>query len=292
MTAYLAQSMDRTEVRRLMGLDCRTDRKIVARIGKKRIDPQRLEDLCLIGVAEITFRRHPISITVVVDHLPRRVVWIGEGKSESLFSPIGPEPSREMETATLNLFQAYKISLQDRAPQAQIVVDRFPFQRLWGRTVDEVLPGRVRVLKGTKPANWIKDTRFVLLMNPWSQTGIEPLRLSAVQNRSRPLFPCCLLSEALARTLDWLQLRRAQKPLCTGLSRPMRSSLKRFEKPATTIKRPKDAIRASILCRWTTGLITLRAFGFQRAEPLDARFHPCCGGITLNPPLSFPTAIP
>lgn len=237
MTAYLAQSMDRTEVRLLLGTDCRTDRKIVARIGKNRIDPQRLEALCNIGNDEITFRRHPNHITAFADHLPRPVVWIGQGKNpltpESVLSAIGPEPRREMETATLNHFHASKIILREREPQARIVSDRFHFRRLAGGTVDEVLRGRVRAL-------------------------------------------------------DCLQLSRAKKARWNGLSWARRSRPKPFEKLATTVKRQK----AAILCRKTSSLFTCRAFGLERAEPLDARFHPCSGGITLNPPLSFPTAIP
>ena len=47
-----------------------------------KLDKERLEQLYVIGVDELSFRRHHEYVTVVVDHLKKRVVWVGEGKGE------------------------------------------------------------------------------------------------------------------------------------------------------------------------------------------------------------------
>lgn len=306
MTAYLAQRMDRTAVRLLMGIDWRTVGTIVARIVQERLDPQRLENLYVIGVDEISFRRHHHYITVVVDHARKRVIWTGEGKSsetlERFFAELGPERSRKIETATIDMSQAYINVLEERAPQAQIVFDRFHVQRLASDAVDEVRREQVRQVKGTDDATWIKGTRFALLKNPWNLTGLEQLRLSAVQRRNRPLYRAYLLKETLAKTLDYLQLGRAKKALGQWLSWAKRSRLKPFVKLAQTIKRHKDRILAYIPSRQTNGLteglnnktrlITRRAYGFHSAAALEAMIHLCCGGITLDPPLPSPTSTP
>ncbi len=306
MTAYLAQRMDRTAVCLLMGIDWRTVGTIVARIVQERLDPQRLENLYVIGVDEISFRRHHNYITVVVDHARTRVVWTGEGKSsetlERFFAELGPERSRKIETATIDMSPAYINVLEERAPQAQIVFDRFHVQRLASDAVDEVRREQVRQVKGTDDATWIKGTRFALLKNPWNLTGLERLRLSAVQRRNRSLYRAYLLKETLAKTLDYLQLGRAKKALGQWLSWATRSRLKPFVKLAQTIKRHKDGILAYIPGRQTNGLteglnnktrlITRRAYGFHSAEALEAMIHLCCGGITLNPPLPSPTSTP
>jgi transposase len=304
MTAYLAQRMDRTAVRLLMGINWRTVGAIVARVVAERLDPQRLENLYVIGVDEISFRRHHNYITVVVDHARRRVVWTGEGKSsetlERFFTDLGPERSKKIATATIDMSQAYINVLRDRAPQAEIIFDRFHVQRLASDAVDEVRREQMREAKGTDRAGWIKDTRFALLKNPWNLTGMERLRLSAIQQHNRPLYRAYLLKESLAKTLDYLQLGRATKALGQWVSWATRSRLKPFVKLARTIKRHKDGILAYIPSRQTNGLteglnnktrlITRRAYGFHSAHALEAMIHLCCGGITLNPPLPSPTS--
>jgi transposase len=198
--------------------------------------------------------------------------------------------------------QAYINVLQDRAPQAQIVFDRFHVQRLASDAVDEVRRELVRAAKGTDQSAWIKDTRFVLLKNPWNLSAMERLRLSAVQRHNQPLFRAYMLKETLAKTLDYLQLARAKKELKGWLSWASRSRLKPFVHLARTIRRHKDRILAYIPSRQTNGLteglnnktrlITRRAYGFHSAEALEAMIHLCCGGITLNPPLPSPTSNP
>ncbi len=80
MVTYLAQRMDKTAVCSLMGIDWRTVGTIVQRVVSDRLDASRLEELYVIGVDELSFRRHHHYVTVVVDHAKRRVVWTGEGK--------------------------------------------------------------------------------------------------------------------------------------------------------------------------------------------------------------------
>ena len=82
MVAWLAQRMDKTAPRRLMGINWRTVGSIVQRVVAQRLDPKRLEELYIIGVDELSHRRHHEYISVVVDHLKSRVAWVGEGKGE------------------------------------------------------------------------------------------------------------------------------------------------------------------------------------------------------------------
>jgi transposase len=133
-------------------------------------------------------------------------------------------------------------------------------------------------------------------------SALERCRLSAVQRHNRPPYRAYLLKEALAKTLDYLQLGRAKKALGEWLAWARRSRLKPFVKLAQTIKRHKDGILAYIPSRQTNGLteglnnktrlITRRAYGFHSAEALEAMIHLCCGGITLHPPIPSPTSTP
>jgi transposase len=101
-----------------------------------------LEELYIIGVDELSFRRHHEYVTVVVDHLKKRVVWVGEGKGEktllAFFDELGPERSQALTHVTMDMSAAYRAAVEARAPQAQKVFDRFHVQKLASEAVDTV----------------------------------------------------------------------------------------------------------------------------------------------------------
>jgi transposase len=76
-------------------------------VVQTRSDPSRLEELYIIGVDELSFRRHHEYVTVVVDHLKKRVVWVGEGKGEKtllkFFDELGPERTQALTHVTMDL---------------------------------------------------------------------------------------------------------------------------------------------------------------------------------------------
>lgn len=136
-----------------------------------------------------------------------------------------------------------------------------------------------------------------LRMNGWSASS-EP----GAASQPAALPRAHLLEEARARTLGYLQLRRAKKALGQWLSWVTRSRLKPFVKLAQTLTRYDDEILAYIPGRQENGLtdglneeiriITRRAYGLNVAAALEARIHRCCGGITLDPPLPSPSPTP
>src|SRR5690606_29645531 len=112
----LAQRMDKTATRRLMGINWRTVGTIVERVVKARLSPERLDGLYVIGADELSFRRHHEYVTVVVDHLKQRVVWVGEGKGEKtllkFFDELGPERTQELTHITMDMGAAYQAAAQ------------------------------------------------------------------------------------------------------------------------------------------------------------------------------------
>jgi transposase len=302
LTAYLAQQMDKTAVCTLMGINWRTVGTIVARIVKARLDPKRLENLYVIGVDEISFRRHHEYVTVVVDHAKRRVVWTGEGKGadtlKRFFDEFREERSKRITDVTLDMSAAYIAAVRDRAPQATLTFDRFHVQKLANEALEEVRRAEVRGAFG-EAASFIKKARWALLKNPWNLTRKQGQKLREIQQNNRPLYRAYLLKESLAKVLDYLQPARAATALNDWLRWARRCRLKPFVKLARTIAKHSKGILAYIKTRLTNGLteglnnvirlITRRAFGFHSASALEAMIQLCCGGIVLNPPLPSPT---
>ena len=72
---------------------------IIERIVEERLSPGRLEGLQIIGVDELGWRAGHKYVSLVVDHLRSRVVWVGEGKNEetlnAFFDELGEERTKE-----------------------------------------------------------------------------------------------------------------------------------------------------------------------------------------------------
>jgi transposase len=140
--AYLAQRMDRTAITSLMGIAWYTVGSIAARVVARMSPDDRLAELRVIGIDELSYRRHHKYVTIITDHDTGKVVWAREGKNadtlDAFFAELGPERCAKLGTVTLDMSQAYINSVKANAPQAEIVFDRFHVQRLAHDALDLV----------------------------------------------------------------------------------------------------------------------------------------------------------
>ena len=303
LVAYLAQVSDQTKVTKLMGISWPTVGAVVERVVGRRLDPRRLDGLRRIGIDEFSYRKRHRYLTTVVDHDRRRVVWAAPGHSAqtlaAFFAALGEERAASIETATIDMSGGYRKALQEHAPQAKIVFDRFHVQRLASDALDEVRRAQVRFVGLSEKGRAIKHSRFALLKNPWNLTRQEKQKLSDLQRTNAPLYRAYLLKETLAQALDYRQPGHARRALEDWLAWASRSRLQPFVKAARTIREHFEGIVAYFKERLTNGIvegfnnkarmIARRAFGFHSPQPLIAMLYLCCGGIQLNPPLPQPT---
>jgi transposase len=303
MVAYLAQVTDKTQVTKLMGIAWDTVGAIVRRVVDRKRDPDVLEGLRCIGVDEFSYRRFHRYVTVVVDHDRGRVVWAARGRDSStlsaFFEELGEERCAELECVTIDLAAGFIKAVQEHAPQAQVVFDRFHVQRLASDALDEVRRAQQRELKGTDDELALRHTRYALLKSPWNLTAMEEGKLVDVQGANAALYRAYLLKETLARALDYRQAWRAERLLREWLAWASRSRLAPFVRAARTIRKHLEGILAYVQTRRTNGfveginnrlrMIARRAFGFHSHVPLIAMLFLCCGGIRLSPPLPGPT---
>ena len=84
--AFCAKNMTKKDVTQLFGIDYKTTGRIVKRtLDRVEPDPlKRLEGLTTIGFDETSYKHGGKFITVAVDHVKGRVIWIGEGRGNAV----------------------------------------------------------------------------------------------------------------------------------------------------------------------------------------------------------------
>jgi transposase len=299
---YLAQRADQTTVATLMRVAWSTVGDIIQRVVERHGPADLLDDLTLIGVDELSYRRHHEYITVVVDHVRGRVVWARPGRNaatlRAFFDELGVERCAKLEAVTIDMSGAYKKAITEASPQAQVIIDRFHVQRLAHDALDQVRREEVRATVADVDRKRLKHTRWALQKNPWNLTQPERAKLADLQRTNRRIYRAYLLKEALAGVLDRRQVHVAETKLREWRGWAQRSRLAPFRRVARTITDHWDGIVAYLRSRLSNGrteglngkmrTITRRAYGFHNATSLMSFIKLCCSGVKLSPVFQSP----
>jgi transposase len=294
---YLAQQNDKTTVTRLMRIAWTTVGKIIQRVVSRELgDADRLDNLRVIGIDELSYRRHHEYITIVVDHVRGVVVWAARGKSadtlKQFFDALGPERRAKLESVTIDMSAAYIKAVEEAVPEATIIFDRFHVQKLANEAVDEVRRDEVREAE-PEDKKALKRTRWPLLKNPWNLTDFEDKKLADLEKTNQRIYRGYMLKEGLVGVLECSSILMAGWKLDEWQTWASRSRLKPFVKLAKTIRKHRDGILEYVRERLNNGrveglnskarTITRRSYGFHSASALIAMIFLCCGGIHASP---------
>lgn len=296
---YLVQRCDKTSVCEVFGVAWRTVGVIMGRVYGRHRPEDPFEGVKNIGVDEVSYRKGYRYLTLVSNHDTGRIIWAAEGKTKealaSFFKELGEERCKAIELVTMDMSEAYEVTVRGYCPGAQIVFDRFHVQRLVSDAVDETRREEWRFLReqGVEEAEAVKGLHWALLKNPWNLTAAQADRISELPRENRRLYRAYLLKESFASILDRRQPGVVEKMLERWLSWARRSRLPAFVKAASTICKHINDIVAYIRYRFTNAvaeglnnkvrLLTRRAYGFHSADAVIAMVMLCCTGIQLSP---------
>jgi transposase len=301
--AYLAQKNDKTTVTKLMRIAWVTVGKIIQRVVRRqRGDKDPLDDLRLIGIDELSYRRHHQYVTVVVNHETGKIVWAAEGKSaktlSEFFKALGEARCAKLEAVTIDMSGAYIKAVSEASPEAKIIFDRFHVQRLAHDAVDQVRRDEVREAITPEEKKGLKNTRWALLKGPWNLTQSQGDKLVDLQRTNARIYRAYLLKEALGGVFSCFTVHGANRKLDEWLGWASRSRLAPFVKLAKTIRKHRDGIVEYVRDGLNNGrvegtngkarTITRRSYGFHSASSLIAMLFLCCGGIHAHPSHIFP----
>jgi transposase len=297
LVAWLAREMNKTAVSRMMHVAWVTVGEIIERVVGRNLDGKRLEELFVIGLDEVSYRKGHKYLSVVANHGTGDPVWIGEGRSQAtvgrFFDELGPERGKKLEFVTMDMSASFVAEVRERAPQAEIVFDPFHVVKLANEAVHDVRRTEARQRKGSDEADVLKGSRWALLKAPENLTRKERLRLSDVAELNQRVYRAYLLKEEL-RALYRCSPRRSSDHLDSWLRWASRSKLKPFVKLARTVRAHRDGILAAIDLGLSNGrmeglnnkigILKHRAYGFHSATALIAMIFLCCTKITLPLP--------
>lgn len=256
----------------------------------------------LIGVDEISWRKHHRYLTLVTDHATSTVVWGAPGKdAETLvafFADLPAGGAAAIEAVSMDMGPAYAKTVRAKAPQATICFDPFHVVKLGTDALDSVrreVWQSARRLPDKKIAKKYKGARWALLKNPTDLTDAQAETLTGLRKDGGALWRAYQLKEALRAVFAGdLDTDEVLDLLTRWCSRAQRSRIPQFVKAAATIRKNRDGIAAAIDHGLTNarheGLnnkirtMTRRAYGFHSAEAALALIMLTCGPITLTLP--------
>ena len=298
LVAWLAREMNKTAVATLTKISWPTVGTIIRRFVERNIDKKRLDDLFVIGLDEVSYRKGHKYITVVANHVSGAPVWMAEGRSQQVlgtfFDELGKERGEKLATVSMDMAAAYIAEVRSRAPKARIAFDPFHVVKLASEAVHEVRRTEARERKGSPEADVLKDARWALLKAPENLHPEQKLKLAEVASLNSRVYRAYLLKEEL-RAMYRCGLKAAKRHLAAVIAWASRSRLEPFVRLARTLRKHSEGILASIELGVSNGrleginnkigVIKHRAYGFHSAAALIAMVFLCCSAIEITLPI-------
>ena len=101
------------------------------------------QSLRTIGIDEISVRKGHTYAIVVADLDQRRPIWLGgQGRTKQdmqlFFDTMGTERCKTIELAVMDMWKPFRKVTLDRAPNAQIIYDKFHIMKPLADALDQV----------------------------------------------------------------------------------------------------------------------------------------------------------
>lgn len=228
------------QVAELLDLDWKTVKEIDKKYLEEQFKEPDFSDLELVGVDEISSRKGHNYFTVVMNLKKGKVIWVGKGrKKETLdqfFKELGPERASKIKAIALDMWDPYIASINEHAPQAEIVFDKFHVISNFSKVIDKVRNTEYHNAK-REHKEIIKGTKYLLLSNR-SSLGIDQKKqLGQLLGINENINLAYILKDDLKRLWDYKYPKCAERLLNNWIERAKLSGSKPLVKFAKTLER-------------------------------------------------------
>ncbi len=180
-----------------------TVRAIDLRYLERWASKRRKPALCQMGVDEIHLGKKQKFLTVVCNLETGEPLWFGrERKKETLDEffqqELNARQRRRIEAACVDMWEPYRLSIEQWAPDSKIVYDKFHIMQHANKAIDEVRREEF-FRKGGRMRGLVKGKRWLLLSRWLNLAPGQRQELSQLFALNRKLFKGYLLKESLDR---------------------------------------------------------------------------------------------
>jgi len=240
------ESASARQVARRMGLSETTVRAIDLRCLERWDAKRRQPPLRQIGVDEIYRGKKDKFLTVVCDLETAEPLWFGtERKKETLDeyfrSQLVSRQRKRIEAACVDMWQPFRLSIEQWAPQCKIVYDKFHIMQHANDAIDEVRKAEF-FRQGPQKRGLIKGKKW-LLMSRWKNlTPAHRGELNRVFELNRRVFKAYLLKESLEGLWNYRYRGAMLNYLNRWMDQLKWQRLAPFKKLAATLLKHVDGI--------------------------------------------------
>lgn len=233
-------------VARQFGLPESTVRAIDLRYLERWAAKRRKAPLKHMGVDELNMGKKDKFITVVSNLKTAEPVWFGrERKKEVLDDFFDTQLSsfqrQRIEAVCVDMWEPFRLSIEEWAPQCQIVYDKFHVMQHANAAVEEVRRAEF-YRKGGSLREVVKGKRWLLLTRWMNLGGKQKQLLNELFKLNRRLMKAYLLKEALDHLWDFTYVGSAVRYLNAWFDQLRWQRLTAFEKLADMLVKHLEGI--------------------------------------------------
>jgi transposase len=164
----LCRFMTVTEVANLLGIDWKTVKNIDKFYLERDYGQPDLKGLRILAVDEISIRKGHSYLTVVLDFITGRVLFVGkQRKAKTLkrfFNKLSISQRKKIEAVAMDMWDPFIKAVKDKLPNAKIVFDLFHVVANFNRVIDKVRNSEYRKASKNDKAVY-KGSKYLLLKN-------------------------------------------------------------------------------------------------------------------------------
>jgi transposase len=174
-------------------------------------------DLKILSIDEIANHRGHDYLTIVMNLLTGRVIWVGQGRKEEnldeFFATLTQEQKNGIEAVSIDMWPAFINSVKKNCPHADIVFDKFHIIKKYGEVITKLRSAEYRKAETAKDKSVLKGTKWLLLKNKSNLDKDARKQLDELLELNESLSSAYILKEDLSHLWDYKNRGSAKKYL-------------------------------------------------------------------------------
>ena len=232
----LCKMLTLSEVAEHLGLNPKTVKEIDRTFLEQEFAATDYQGLRILAIDEIALRKGHNYMTVVLDWLTGRIVWMGKNRDkdtlDAFFGGMTDEQKKALEAVAIDMWEPYINRVKHHCPQAAIVFDLFHLVQSFSKVIDKVRRDEYLQAEAQDQAV-LKGSRYLLLKNAENLTEQQADRLQRILALNKTLNTVYVLKDQLKVLYFYSgrdQVKRALDDWCKMAQTVDHPAMRRFIK--------------------------------------------------------------